>query len=83
VLEGLAAAVLFGASRRGRGREARGGLQPGRAKFSSVRVGVGEGAEACSSINSGRPGALLGSSVTFGLWVSASGGAAQSASVFI
>ena len=36
------------------------------AMFSSARVGVGVGAEACSSINSGRPGALLGSSVAFG-----------------
>ena len=51
------------------------------AMCSSARVGVGEGAGACSSINFGRPGALLGSSVAFwlGLWVSASGGAAQSA----
>ena len=31
-----------------------------------ARVGVGEDAEACSSINSGRRGALLGSSVAFG-----------------
>ena len=43
------------------------GLQSGAvAMCSSARVGVGEGAEACSSINSGRPGALLGSSVAFG-----------------
>ena len=34
--------------------------------YSSARVGVGEGAEACSYINSGRPGALLRSSVAFG-----------------
>ena len=33
---------------------------------SSVRVGVGEGAEACSSTNFGPPRALLGSSVAFG-----------------
>ena len=33
---------------------------------SSARVGVGEGAEACSFINFGRPVALLGSSVAFG-----------------
>ena len=65
----------------GRGREARQGLQPGdvrsslrrgaldegaEAIFTSARVGVGVGAEACSSINFGRPGALLGSSVAFG-----------------
>ena len=36
------------------------------AMFSSARVGVGVGAEDCSSINFGRPGALLGSSVAFG-----------------
>ena len=36
------------------------------AMFSSARVGVGVGAEACSSINFGRLGALLGSSVGFG-----------------
>ena len=36
------------------------------AMCSSARVGVGVGAEACSSINFGRPGALLGSSVAFG-----------------
>ena len=65
----------------GRGREARQGLQPGdvrsslrraaagegaEAMCSSARVGDGEGAEAGSSINFGRPGALLGSSVAFG-----------------
>ena len=65
----------------GRGRKARRGLQPGDVRSSirraaagegaepmcsSARVGVGEGAEACSSINFGRPGALLGSSVAFG-----------------
>ena len=37
------------------------------AMSSSARVGVGEGVVACSSINFGRPGALLGSSVAFGL----------------
>ena len=43
------------------------GLQPGAvAMYSSARAGVGEGAEACSSINFGRPGALLGSLVVFG-----------------
>jgi len=36
------------------------------AMCSSARVGVGEGLVACSSINFGRPGALLGSSVAFG-----------------
>ena len=36
------------------------------AMCSSARVGVGEDAEAYSFINSGRPGALLGSSVAFG-----------------
>ena len=33
---------------------------------SSARVGVSEGLVACGSINFGRPGALLGSSVAFG-----------------
>ena len=43
------------------------GMQSGVvAMCSSVSVGGGEGAEAYSSINSGRPGALLGSSVAFG-----------------
>ena len=43
------------------------GLQRGDvAMSSSARVGVGEGLMACSSINFGRPGALLGSSVAFG-----------------
>ena len=43
------------------------GPQPGVvAMCSSARFGVGEGAVACSSINFGRPGALLGSSVAFG-----------------
>ena len=57
---------VFGACRRGEGAGAR-GLQSGVvAMCSSVRVGVGEGAGACSSTNSGRPGALLGSSVAFG-----------------
>ena len=37
-----------------------------RAMCSSARVGVGEGTEACISINFGRLGALLGSSVAFG-----------------
>ena len=42
-------------------------LQPGVvALCSSVRVGVGESLVSCSSINFGRPGALLGSSVAFG-----------------
>ena len=54
---------------------------------SSARVGVGEGAGACSSTNSGPPRALLAtgqlSGIRLGLWVSASGGAAQSASIFI
>ena len=36
------------------------------AMCSSTRVGEGEGAEAGSSTNFGRPGALLGSSVAFG-----------------
>jgi len=48
---------------------------------SSARVGVGDGLVTCSSINFGRPGTLLGRSV--GLWASASGGAAQSAYMFI
>jgi len=43
------------------------GPQPGVvAMSSSARVGVGEVLVACCSINSGRPGALLGSSVAFG-----------------
>ena len=45
------------------------GAQPGVVAMSSsarVGVGVGEGVVACSSINFGRPGALLGSSVAFG-----------------
>ena len=43
------------------------GPQPGVvAMCSSACFGVGEGAVACSSINFGRPGALLGSSVAFG-----------------
>jgi len=43
------------------------GPQPGVVAItSSARVGVGEGLVACSSINFGRPGALLGSSVAFG-----------------
>ena len=41
--------------------------QPGVvAMFTLARVGVGEGLVACSSINFGRSGALLGSSVAFG-----------------
>ena len=52
--------VLFGALRRAAAGE---GAEP---MCSSARVGVGEGAEACSSINSGRPGAPLGSSVALG-----------------
>ena len=43
------------------------GPQPGVVGMSSsARVGVGEGLVACSSINFGQPGALLGSSVAFG-----------------
>ena len=53
---------VFGACR----AEARGLYSGVVAMCSSARAGVGEGAEACSSINSGRPGALLGSSVAFG-----------------
>ena len=50
----------------GEGAGAR-GLQSGVvAMCSSARVGVGEGAEACSSTKSGRHGAILGSSVAFG-----------------
>ena len=50
----------------GEGAGAR-GIQSGDvAMCSSMRVGVGEGAEACISINFGRHGALLGSSVAFG-----------------
>ena len=50
----------------GEGAGAR-GLQSGVVEMcSSARVGVGEGAEACSSINFGRPGAVRGSSVAFG-----------------
>ena len=74
-----------GACRSGEGAGAR-GLQSGEvAMCSSARVGVGEGAEACSSINSGRPGTPLGqlSGTWLGLWVRASGGAAQSTSMFI
>ena len=64
------------------------GLQPGVvAMCSSARAGVGEGAVACSSIDFGRPGALLTTGLPSGIWLglkaSASGGAAQSASVFI
>ena len=41
-------------------------LQPGvTARCSRARDGVGEDAESCSSINSGLPGAQLGSSVAF------------------
>ena len=55
--------VLFGARRQARAR----GLQSSVvAMCSSARVGVGEGAEACSSTKSGRHGAILGSSVAFG-----------------
>ena len=50
----------------------------------SARVGVGEGAGACSSTNLGRPGATGQlSGIWLELLVSASGGAAQSASVFL
>ena len=51
---GKVSEVLFGARRRATARSA------------TRSVGEGEGAEACSSINFGRPGALLGSSVAFG-----------------
>ena len=50
----------------GEGAGARGLKSGVVAMCSSARVGVGEGAEACSSIHSGRPGALLGSTVAFG-----------------
>ena len=54
MLKELAAAVLFGASRRGRGREARRGLQPGDVRSSLRRAATGEGAEAlCSSARVG------------------------------
>ena len=69
----------------GEGAGAR-GLQFGVvAMSSSARVGVGEGAEACSSINSGRHGCATRqlSGIWLGMWVGASGGAAQSASIFI
>ena len=46
MLKELAAAVLFGASRRGRGREARQGIQPGDVRSSPRRAAAGEGAEA-------------------------------------
>ena len=58
------------------------GPQPGVvAMYSSLRIGVGKDAEAFGSINFGRPGALLSSSVAFGsvglcVSTSASGGAA-------
>ena len=56
----------LGACRVGEGAGAR-GLQSGVVAIcSSARVGVGEGAEACSFVNFGRPWALLGSSVAFG-----------------
>ena len=51
---GKASEVLFGARRRVTARSA------------TRSFGEGEGAEASSSINFGRPGALLGSSVVFG-----------------
>ena len=54
---------VLGACRRGRRRCLQSDVV---AMCSSARVGVGEGAEACSSVNFGRPGALLGSSVAFG-----------------
>jgi len=64
------------------------GPQPGVVAMCSLaRIGVGEGAVACSSIDFGRPGALLTSGqpsdIWLGLWGSASWGAAQSASMFI
>ena len=62
----LQSGEVFGACRSGRRRLAR-CLQSGVvAMCSSARVSVGEDAGACSSINSGRPGALLGSPVAFG-----------------
>ena len=69
----------------GEGAGARGLKSGVVAMCSSARVGAGEGAEACSSINFGRPdwgatGQLSG--IWLGLWVSASGCAAQSASIF-
>jgi len=61
------------------------GPQPGVvAMSSSARVGVGEGLVACSSINFGRSGATGQlSGIWLGLWGSASGVAAQSASMLI
>jgi len=61
------------------------GPQPGVvAKSSSARVGVGEGLVACSSINFGRSGTTGQlSGIWLGLWGSASGGAAQSATMLI
>ena len=55
---------VFGACRSGRRRwGARSAVQ----RRGDVFLGaLGEGAGACSSINPGRPGALLGSSVAFG-----------------
>ena len=51
---------------------------------SSAHVGVGEGLVACGSINFGRSGATGQlSGIWLGLWGSASGGAAQSASMMI
>ena len=62
----LQSGEVSGACRSGRRRWAR-GLQSGVvAMCSSARVGVGEGAEACSSTSFRRPGALLGSLVAFG-----------------
>ena len=128
MLKELAAAVLFGASRRGRGREARQGLQPGDVRSSLRRAAAGEGAEAHdfqpgdvrSSLRRAaagggaeahdlQPGEVLVacrrrrrrgglqlyqlraawgatgqlSGIWLGLWVSASGGAKQSASMSI
>ena len=44
MLKGLAAAVLFGVSRRGRGRKARRGIQPGDVRSSLRRAAADEGA---------------------------------------
>ena len=64
------------------------GPQPGVvAMCSSARAGEDEGAVACSSIDLGRPGALLTTGqpngIWLGLWGSASGGAAPSAPLLI
>ena len=56
MLKGLAAAVFFGARRRGQEREARRGLQPGDVRSSLRRAAAGEGAEAHDL----QPGGVLG-----------------------